>query len=61
MIEEATAEEVAEYLKKMFVESEKIYSYTIDMSKTAILPSAERMQSILAEVDATSLEPEFPE
>ena len=61
MIEEATAEEVAEYLKKMFVESEKIYSYTIDMSKTAILPSAERMQSILAEVDATPLEPEFPE
>lgn len=61
MIDEVTDDEVTEYLKKMFVESEKIYSYTIDMSKTSLLPSAERMQSILAEANATPVEPEFPE
>ena len=49
MIAEVTAEDVFEYMHKMFRDSEKIYSYTIDQKKKDILPSAERMKEILAQ------------
>ena len=61
MIAEVTAEEVFEYMHKMFRDSEKIYSYTIDQKKKDILPSAERMKEILAQAEATSTSPEYPE
>lgn len=61
MISEATAEEVFDYMHKMFKDSEKIYSYTIDQKKLDLLPSAERMQEILAEAEATPTSPDYPE
>ena len=61
MIAEVTAEDVFEYMHKMFRDSEKIYSYTIDQKKKDILPSAERMKEILAQAEATSTSPEYPE
>lgn len=60
-ISEATAEEVFEYIQKMFRDSEKIYSYTIDQKKQDLLPSAERMQEILTKAEAEPTTPEYPE
>lgn len=60
-ISEATADEVFEYMQNMFRDSEKIYSYTIDQKKQDILPSAERMQEILAKAEAEPTSPEYPE
>lgn len=61
MISEATAEEVFDYMHKMFRDSEKIYSYTIDQKKKDLLPSTQRMQEILAQAEATSTSPAYPE
>ncbi len=61
MISEATAEEVFEYMLKMFRDSEKIYSYTIDQKKKDLLPSTQRMQEILAQAEATPTSPAYPE
>ena len=61
MVAEATAGEVSEYIRKMFADCEKIYSYTIDQDKADILPSEERMKEILAQVEATPVPPSYPE
>ena len=61
MVAEATTAEVYEYLEKMFKDSEKIYSYTIDQKKQDILPSEERMKEILAHVNAVPVQPAYPE
>ena len=61
MTKEATAEEVYDYIKKMFGQSEKIYSYTIEQSKADRLPSAERIQEVLAKAESTPVSPEYPE
>lgn len=61
MITEATAEEVFDYMHKMFRDSEKIYSYTIGQDKKDLLPSTQRMQEILAQAEATPTSPAYPE
>lgn len=61
MIAEATAEDVFAYMHKMFKDSEKIYSYTIEQKKKDLLPSAERMKEILAQAEAAPTSPEYPE
>ena len=61
MIAEATSEDVYKYVRSMFDECEKIYSYTAEKGKEHILPSYDRMKEILAEVAATSPEPRYPE
>lgn len=61
MIAEASAEEVFDYMHKMFGDSEKIYSYTIDQKKKDLLPSAGKMQEILAQAEATPTSPDYPE
>ena len=61
MIAEATSEEVEEYLHKMFEESEKVYAYTMDQAKLDLLPSKERMQEILADMESATIPAEYPE
>jgi predicted secreted protein len=61
MTKEATAEEVYDYIKKMFGQSEKIYSYSTEKDKTHLIPSVERMKEILAKVDAMPVEASYPE
>lgn len=61
MIDEATAEDVYGYLRSMFVDSEKIYSYTIEQDKTHLLPTVERTQEILAITEAEPVEAIYPE
>lgn len=60
MTADATAEEVFGYIHQMFGDCEKIYAYTIDQKKKDMLPSADRMKEILAQVEATPLAPEYP-
>lgn len=61
MIAQASSEDVYKYVRSMFDECEKIYSYTAEKGKEHILPSYDRMKEILAEVAATSPEPRYPE
>ena len=61
MAAEVTAEEVFEYMHKMFGDSEKIYSYTIDPKRQEILPTEERMKEILTQVENTPTSPDYPE
>ena len=52
-------EETLAYLPGMMGGPEKIYSYTVATDKTHLLPSAERMKEILAEVENSDLEPGY--
>ena len=61
MVNESTSDEVYAYIEKMFKDSEKIYSYTVDQKKVNILPTAERMKEILALVNAEPVQPVYPE
>ena len=61
MIDEANAEDVYGYLRSMFADSEKIYSYTIEQDKTHLLPTPERTQEIIAMAEAQSVEAVYPE
>lgn len=54
-----TYEEAAAYIPEMFGNSEKIYSYTINVKKEDKLPSVEKMKEIIAEVLNETLEPEY--
>lgn len=61
MIAEATAEEVSDYIHKMFCESEKIYSYTTEKDKIHLIPSQERIREIIAQAKAGEVEARYPE
>ena len=61
MIDEASAEDIKAFLHNMFVEAEKIYSYTIEQDKVDLLPSPERTKEIIAKVEAEPVEATFPE
>ena len=61
MIAEATSEDVFSYVKQMFGESEKIYSYTTEKDKTHLIPSEERIKEILAQAEASPVEALYPE
>lgn len=54
-----TYEDVLPYLSDMFEASEKIYSYSINESAAGILPSAERMKTLLDEAGAADVQPDF--
>lgn len=60
-IDEASAEDISACLREMFVDSGKIYSYTIEEEKKDILPSEARMRAILADVEAETLEAVYPD
>jgi predicted Zn-dependent peptidase len=45
----------------MFGDREKIFSYTAERGKEDLLPSYDRMKEILAEVEATPVDPSYPE
>lgn len=47
------------YISKMFKESEKIYSFSINTTDEYKLPSVERMKEIIAGQDSVVLEPEY--
>ena len=51
--------EASEYLLKMFRDSEKIYSYSINDAKAGLLPTPERMKEIIARVEAEPVSPAF--
>ncbi len=54
-----TYEDVEGFEKKMFEDSEKIYSYCANTGKKDIIPPAERMKEILAEAKAADLKPDY--
>ena len=54
-----TYEEALAYLPEMLQDCEKIFSYNTGTDKESILPSAERMKEIIAEVANETLEPDF--
>lgn len=61
LVSETTDQEVMEGIRNMLVDCEKIYSYSIEEGKTDLLPTKERMQQILSEVESSPIEPDYPE
>lgn len=60
-LESLTFEEIQAYLHRMFGDSEKIYSFSLNSAETDLLPSKERLLQLMAEVGEERLEPHFPE
>ncbi len=58
-LEEVTYDEAQSYVEKMFGESEKIYSCSINDSKIEKLPSKERIIEIMEETGKEVVDPEF--
>ena len=61
MISEASSEDVYAYIRSMFGDCEKIFSYTAERGKEDLLPGYDRMKEILAEVEGTAVDPRYPE
>ena len=58
-LESISAEEVNAYIRKMFVESERIYSYSINESKAELIPDKQRMLAVIDSVDRSDIKPEY--
>ena len=54
-------EDVLPYIGMMFMDSEKIYSYSINDSISGVLPSPERMRELVRLAGETAVERDFPE
>ncbi len=59
ILSELDYEDVKGYEKKVFGDSEVIYSYCVNDRKADIVPSQERMEHILSEVREEELRPDF--
>ena len=61
VLSDVTYEETLAYMPEMMGGIEKVYSYTVATDKTHLLPSKERMQEVIAEVENSELEPGYIE
>ena len=59
ILKEITLDDVRPYVRKVFQESDKFYSWYVDDDKLQEIPTAERMKEILAKWENASVEPGF--
>lgn len=59
VLSEINAEDISAAIKAMFIDSEKIYSYSVNEKKMSLIPSKERMECIIDSVAHTRIEAEY--